>query len=351
MTLRRAPLTVHALLLAQLLSPGLPAKAGTPVALAVIGDSDSHAYQDRVYFPASEAPRGGLHHATTLQWTEVLHRVRATEIDQGTWGRYGTAGYRARVHDWLGMPTRTPAKQDFRYNFAVSGASCVDLMERQRQVPHLLQLMDESPARWRTGVVVIRIGVNSFAQRESLNRLAANPADPKVLGTVDRCIASVRTGVAAIHARHPGTRIVLVGIFDNAHVARNFELWRSPRQLANLQPALDRYDQALLAMAERDERIAFFDDRRWFANRWGSRDAEGKPGYRPVSIAGRFSVTNTAGDAPSNATLLDGHAGTAWNAMWAQSLVVLLNARFGLGLTPIRDEEILPLVLAGEERR
>jgi hypothetical protein len=37
--------------------------------------------------------------------------------------------------------------------------------------------------------------------------------------------------------------------------------------------------------------------------------------------------------------------------MWAQSLVVLLNARFGLGLTPIRDEEILPLVLAGDERR
>ncbi|MEL1266204.1 SGNH/GDSL hydrolase family protein [Pseudoxanthomonas putridarboris] len=347
MTLRRTRLAAR-IVAAVLMMPMLShVHAAVPLALAVVGDSDSHAYHDRVYFRAGKAQRGGRHHATTLQWTEVLHRLRSSQIDQGEWGRHGSRGYIARAEDWLGIATRTPPKEDFRYNFAVSGASCDDLMEGQRQVPHLLQLMDESPARWRNGVVLIRIGVNSFGQREKLDRLAADPRDPAVLAQVDACIAGVRAGVAAIHARHPQARIVLVGIFDNAHIAHNFDLWRSPRQLANLQPALDRYDDALRAMAAKDARIAFFDDRQWFANRWGTRDREGKPAYRPVSIAGKFRVTNTAGDAPVNAILADGHAGTAWNALWAQSLVVLLNARFGLELTPIGETEILPLVRAG----
>lgn len=342
---RRIMHAVVARLAAMLLA--MPAHAGVPLSLAVIGDSDSHAYQDRVYFPPGEGHRGGRYHATTLQWTEVLHRLRASQIDQGEWGRYGSAGYLARAQGLLGIPTRTPPKEDFRYNFAVSGASCIDVMEGQRQVPHLLEVMEEAPSRWQDGVVVIRIGVNSFGQRDSLQRLAADPGDPAVLAEVDGCIASVRAGVAAIHARHPRTRIVLVGIFDNAHIAQNFDLWRSPRLLANLQPALDRYDDALRAMAAKDARIAFFDDRQWFANRWGARDAKGRPAYRPVSIAGRFKVTNAAGDAPGYATLLDGHAGTAWNALWAQSLVVLLNARFAAGVAPITEAEILPLLQPG----
>ena len=97
------------------------------------------------------------------------------------------------------------------------------------------------------------------------------------------------------------------------------------------------------ALARRGSRVAFFDDRAWFAARWGGRGPDGRPAYRAVTL-GRLRVENRSGDTPDNAVLADGHAGLAWNALWAQSLVVLLNARFHLGIAPIRNEEIAALL-------
>ena len=59
----------------------------------------------------------------------------------------------------------------------------------------------------------------------------------------------------------------------------------------------------------------------WFAARWGTRAETGRPDYRTVRFGPRFEVGNTAGDEPRHATLTDGHAGSVWNALWAQSLV------------------------------
>lgn len=39
------------------------------VALAVLGDSDSHSYQDSLSFPPGSADRGGAYRARTFQWT------------------------------------------------------------------------------------------------------------------------------------------------------------------------------------------------------------------------------------------------------------------------------------------
>ena len=91
-------------------------------------------------------------------------------------------------------------------------------------------------------------------------------------------------------------------------------------------------------------RIAFFDDRAWFAKRWGTRDAQGQPAYRPVVLASGLTVHNTIGDEPHHAVIADGHAGLVWNVLWAQSLVELLNQRLGLKITPIGDAEASRLV-------
>lgn len=322
------------------------ASAAPPVRLAVVGDSDSHAYHDALHYPGSDGRRGGAFHATTFQWTEWLHHLRRTEVDQGRWGRYGVHPLIARLGDGLGWSTRTPEKEDFAYNFAVSGAGCDDLMEGRRQVPRLARLMEDSPARWRDGIVVIRIGVNSFGQQDSLARLAGDPRDSAVHAQIDRCIAVVRAAVERLRQGRPELRMVLVGVFDNSRISEGLQRGYSPRALQNIGSALDRYDAALKAMVKTDPRLAFFDDRAWFAAHWGGHAKDGSPAYRDVVLGG-IRVSNTQGDAPCHAVLADGHAGTAWNGLWAQALVELMDRRFNAGITPIRDAELVPLVRAG----
>ena len=90
--------------------------------------------------------------------------------------------------------------------------------------------------------------------------------------------------------------------------------------------------------------MAFFDDQAWFAARWGSREATGMADYRRVRFGSRFEVSNTGGDDPRHATLQDGHAGTVWNALWAQSMVELINERFGLNIPGLTTDELVNFV-------
>ena len=328
---------------------GAAPEQDTRIRLAVIGDSDSHAYHDRVRFSGNDGARGGIHHATTWQWTEALQRLRGGWVDQGEWGHHGGPGAVARAAGWVGLSVRAPEKEDFRYNFAVSGARCESLMGGERQVPQLISLMDEEPASWRGGVVVIRIGVNSFGQSDSLERLAANPDDPALSAAITRCISAMREAVRHLHQSHPQTRLVLVGIFDNSNIGDAALAPRAPAALRNIATALDRYDDALRAMAMRDARIAFFDDRAWFASLWGSRGADGRPRYRDVDI-GRLRISNTQGDAPSHAVLADGHAGSAWNALWAGALVGLIDSHFGARIPAVEESELVALLQPGRNR-
>jgi hypothetical protein len=319
--------------------PGIP--------LGILGDSDSHSFHDSLAFHSNPAARGGSYRVSTFNWPEMLARLRGGEIDPGPWGVWGNRRERyALIREAIGMPGRLPPKEDYRYNFAVSGALCSDLMHgRYRQAPRLLSLMDEEPQRWQHGIIVIRIGVNSFGTAVSLERLAHDPDAPDVREVINECVAAYREAIALIHERHPLTRFVLVGIFDNAQWAKLTDRWHSPKQLRNIQTGLQQFDNALRKLVVADpRRLAFFDDQAWFRSKWGSRDDRGEPTYADVLIDGKFRVSNTVGDAPSHATLEDGHAGTAWNGLWVQSLVELLDDRFALGVPPIADAEILQLI-------
>jgi hypothetical protein len=317
-----------------------PQRAAASIPIAVLGDSDSHSYQDSIWYPADGAERGGEHHAATFQWTEVLARLRPEPLDLGEWGRWGSRSLPVRLLDPFGVRARAPRKEDFRYNLAFAGARGSDLMTGiWRQAPRLLDMMDEDAARWRRGVVIIRIGVVDFGYASSLDRLAANPQDPEVRAAMDGCLRHVRASLDLIHSRHPETRAVLVGIFDNSHFPSYLEFWHSRAALDNISAGLDYFDGELRALAAADPRLAFFDDRAWFASLWGSRDAHGLPAYLTVAVGKELQVENSAGDAPGNAVLSDGHAGVVWNTLWAQALVKLLNDSFHLAVAPITNEE------------
>lgn len=317
-----------------------------PVPLAVLGDSDSHSYHDRILIPETSSKRGGKFGPTTWQWTEILARLRGRYVDQGEWGVRGTPVKVAETLDWLGWGGRAPRKEDYRFNFAVSGAECQELMlGYYRQAPRLLSLMDREPERWKNGIVSIRIGVNTIGLAPALDRFAKNGVTPEVRSEIQQCADWILQAVDLVRRSHPQTRFVLVGILDNSDWPPYFGRWITERERENISSALDVFDSALRTIADRDSRIVFFDDRAWFRRTWGERDENGKPAFRNVSLGGRATVTNnTQGDEPINAVVADGHAGVVWNALWAQQYVALLNSAFGLNIPAISTEEIARFV-------
>lgn len=315
-----------------------PSAAGA-ISLAVLGDSGGHSYQDSLLFVAPHE-RGGAFRSVTFQWTEVLARLRPNEIDPGPWVQWGSRNRIARLRECLGLSgQRVPRKEDYLYNFAVSGAACEHLMgNRIRQAPRLVALMNKQPERWRDGVVVIRVGANDFTAQVDL--VAKDPSAPALRAVTEHCAREIGRAVALIHGAHPSARIVLVGVAGEADDPLYVDRWQTAEETANFKASLDLFNGAIRRLAAGDARISFADMSAWLAARVGTRTAAGKPDYRTIAIGPRIRVTHTVGDDPRNSVLADDHSGVAINALWAQSLVRQMIDDFGLPLTPIGDEEV-----------
>ncbi|CAN7197205.1 SGNH/GDSL hydrolase family protein [Bosea sp. LjRoot9] len=329
---------------------GTPADTSPParIALAVLGDSSSHSYQDSLSFPPGSASRGGAFHARTFQWIEVLARLRGNELNPGPWVQWGQPSQMAWLRDLIGRHAgRTPRKEDYLYNFANSGATCRNLMgsplQRYPQAPRLVELMDHDPGRWRNGIVVIRIGNNDSSA--VIDDQARDPKAPEVLAAAAYCVEQIAAAIRLILAAHPKTRILLVGT-DNEVNDPTIDKRHSTAAIANIQTAFDDFNAQLRELASTDARIAFFDLGAWLEGLWGRRGPDGTPAFKTVTIGGKLRVTNTVGDEPTHAELADHHGGLVWNALWAQSLVMRLREAFDLPLTPISDEEVARFVTA-----
>jgi hypothetical protein len=328
---RRPPVAVAA---ASELPPGR-------IRFAVLGDSDSQSYHDTLLL-GDPGARGGHWRANTWQWTEVLARLRGNEVDLGDWGVWGTGKYRALADEAFGFLARTPPKHDYRYDFAITGASCGQLMgQSQRQAIRLVDLMDTEPQAWKGGIVLIRIGINDIGGHNVLDELSRDRTASRPTALIDACIKSIGEAVALIRRNHPDTYIALVGVLSNADWSVEFDSWQSAQQIANIDAGLDRFDNGLRKLAAADRHVHFLDDRAWFRSLWGERDDHGRPRYKTVQLSPGWAITNTTGDDPHNAVTEDAHAGVVWNTLWAQHLVTALNAAFGLHLAPITDAEVI----------
>lgn len=328
-----------------------PADPAPPAmtALAVLGDSTSHSYQDRLSFPPGSADRGGAYRAYTFQWTEVLARLRGQELNLGPWTQWGQSSQVAWLRSLVGLHAgRAPRKEDYLYNFSSSGAVCSSLMGGSRQhlgqALQLVELMDHDPGRWRNGVVVIRIVNNDWAA--VLDSQARDPRAAEVRAVAAHCVERIAAAIRLIHASHPDTRILVVGADNEADAPLTFDTYRSAAAIANIRAAFDDFNTQLRALTGTDKRIAFFDLGAWFQTLWGTRGSDGAPDYKAVALSKDLRVTNTMGDEPTNAVLADDHGGLVWNVLWAQSLVARLREAFDLPLTPISDEEVARFVSA-----
>jgi hypothetical protein len=319
--------------------------APTRMRLAVLGNSDSHAFHDSVSFADGSPERGGPQRAVTFQWTEIIARLRGDAIDQGAWGARGVHPRVARVAAWVGIRLRSPRKQDYAWNVAYSGARCANLTGPRGQVAQLRHDIARDPEAWRDGLVLFRIGINDLGRREVLERLSREADADAFRGLARECTDTILASVRTLRAAQPALRIVLVGILDNANWPPNFDLFKEARGLAAQRHLLDAFDGALRAFAAATPGVAFIDDRAAFAARWGSWSTSGTSGatvtrdYRAQTIGG-LTVTLSQGDALTHAAVADGHAGTVFNAYWVQALVAELNAQLGTHLAPITDAEL-----------
>jgi hypothetical protein len=312
------------------------------LSVAVLGDSDSHSYQDSLLLH-EPGMRGGAYRATTLQWTDIWARLRPHEVDLGRWGIWGSRLKVARLLRALGANPRAPRKMDHEFNFAMSGARCAELLDDGfPQAPALLNLMNRSPRRWANGVVIIRMGINGVGLTPQLEEYASSGLTPAVRQRVAACVTSVDRASRLIRSKHPTTKLVIVSISDDRNVASNLERWRDRAALENIESVLAHFDEGLRGLAQ-DSNTIFLDERDWFRRQWGGRTPDGMPDYRTMSFGGRESVSNSIGDHPRHLTLTDGHAGTVSNGMWLVNLVDLLNQRWNIGLTPITESEIARL--------
>lgn len=313
------------------------------IPVGVLGNSDSHSYHDSLML-GDPGLRGGPYRATTFQWTEIWARLRPDEVDLGDWGRWGTSGRRATLLRVVGLLRRSPRKEDYRFNFAVSGASCGALTHRGwGQARALVREMRRDPERWRRGVVVIRLGINSLGTVPELDSYAAGGLTAEALDRVQACAQDFETALRLIRAEHRDTRVVLVGVLNNADWARNLDRWRDPQALRNITVVLDEFDRRLRDLVDRDGAAAFLDDRAWFRRLWGGRAPDGQPAYRTVELEGGIGITNTSGDDPRNAVLADGHFGSLANGLWLNELISLIESNWRLGLTGIASSELLRL--------
>lgn len=318
--------------------------------MAILGDSDNHAYQDRISFPPGSAKRGGALRHQTLQWTEVLDRLRGNAVDLGAWGEWGHARPVELARRVVGLPVRVPRKEDHEHNFAISGSECDALLEgRRAQVHQLLRQMANRPERWVQGVVVIRIGINSLGKKEDLDLFAKEGVSATTTAMVDRCVQPIAEATRMIRREHPRTRVVVMGIADNVDWPPFLQFWQNPVELARIAAVNDLYDNGLRRLAASDPGVFFFDDRAWFRGLWGQRGPDGRADYRVVRLPSGLEVRNTAGDTLDNAIIGDGHGGTVLNALFARDVVAFLNASLGTSITPIRDAEIDSLI-AGLQR-
>jgi GDSL-like Lipase/Acylhydrolase family len=315
--------------------------------LGVLGDSDSHSFQDRATFPLGSGVRGGEHADVTWQWVDALQRLRGDQIDQGPWGDWGSRSVQfSHLQDKLGLWNRRIRKQDFLFNLARSGAVCADLERGPlQQVKPLLVQMDRDPQRWERGLVVIRIGINDLGTEAFLERLVQQ--DTSAFGKIDACVADIGSAVQTIRAKHPQTRFVLVGIFNNAHWVNLLSKWHDAAALARIDAGMDRFDAGLRRLSQQVGGAVFFDDRAWFTSRWGGRDAAGVPAYRTLVVRPGLAVTNTKGDTWNHCSLADGHNGSVWNALWAQSLIELVRTELQMPVTSITHDEVQRLFASG----
>ncbi len=185
-------------------------------------------------------------------------RLRAQYVDLGPWGDWGQRRPLAKLLDWVGLPSRSPRKQDYLYNMAASGAVCDDLVSGVfRQAPRLAELIRQEPSMWNRGVVLIRIGINDIGTFPMLDLMSGNPLAPEVIARSNNCKSRIQQAVQLLQSVQPALRFMVVSPFNDNNDPNNNASWNSAKTQVNLARGFALLVDDLRSMSAVDPRIRF----------------------------------------------------------------------------------------------
>lgn len=294
------PIRMLAILLA---AAAAQAQAGTPRGIGVLGDSYSDEYQ--FYAPDRAAARN---------WVEILAQTRGLN--------FGEFDARGRAE---------PRNQGYAYNWARSDANTDDLIRTGQHTG-----LAEQVARGEVEIAVVFIGGNDFIHAMKTPDPAADLAE-----RFPRSLANYRTAVRTLLDASPAARLVLVTVPDIRNLpefAGPIREGRIPAHLADrFTRAIRQFNAQVRAFAAEGPRVAIIDlDLMTRAATLVSLET--------VLVAGRKLDRLGYGNDLDHFFLADvRHPGTLGQSLLAKLVVETINARFGAGVAPLDDREVLEL--------
>jgi phospholipase/lecithinase/hemolysin len=278
-----------------------PAHAGLIGGIGVLGDSYSDEYQ---FYPPERA--------VARNWVEILAETRGFDF-----GRFDT---RSRGE---------PRNQGYEYNWARSDATTDELIRTGQHTGLAAQV-----ARGEVGLVFIFIGGNDF-----INALKSPDPTRALDDVLPRALANYRVAVRTILAASPEVKLVLATLPDIGNLpefAGPIRQGRIPRSLADTYArAIEQYNTQIRSFGTAGRRIAIMDLD--LATRIANLLS---PDH--VYLAGRRLDRLRSGQDLEHFFLADRrHPGTLGQSMLAQMLIDTINDRFGAGIEPLGNREIL----------
>ena len=271
---------------------------------AIIGDSVQDEYR-------ANDNRGAPYYSTTLNWVELLANERG--VDFGVWG------------------TRAePRRSGYAYNWARSGA---DTDAAWAQLNGVVGQINAGQVTH----VLIQVGLNDMNE----NNLGLSIYNGQAMTSTLDHIADNTIGMARqANAVAPG-RVLVASLQD--YVARNLMpeivvYMPDPAKRLRVVAAIAYINARVKAAVEADG-ILFFDYNAALNVMLDARLSGGA-----ISIGGQSVVLSPRGNEWHHAWLDESpwaHAGTALSGLIANLYIAELNARWGAGIAPLSDAEIV----------
>jgi hypothetical protein len=290
------------------LSPHRVSASASIVGLGVMGDSGSDEYR-------ADDNRGGAYAATTLNWVELLHQKR--QIDVGAWG------------------TRPgPRRTGYEYNWARSGARAADVVA-QGQHTGLAQQVRSG----RVSHVVFQIGANDFAIWNNTYAEIYNGtlSDAQVQQKVDEIIADMTTAIDTVRAAGP-VKIVVANFPDRSSTPVFASRFPDPARRKRVSNAIVAVNRGIDGIVATRPGVAVADLFNYGTVLLGRLDASGN-----LVVGGEAITLRANGDKPHHLVLGDHeHAGTVAEGLIDNDIYIdVLNTRFGAGIAPFSEQELL----------
>jgi hypothetical protein len=274
--------------------------------VGVLGDSYSDEYQ--FYPPDRSAARN---------WVEILAQTRGVDFGPLALGSRGA-----------------PRHQGYAYNWARSDATTDDLIAEGQHTGLASQVRDG-----QVGLVWVFIGGNDF-----IRAMRADDPARAFERAVPRAVANVELALKTLLDAGPDVKVVVATVPDITELPEFAEPYRAgtlPKaNMLAAEAAVCRYNKELRRLAQGDPRVVIAD------LYWSTRVARMLSPQHVVVGGVRVVRTGTSNEIDHVFLADRRHIGTVVQGLMARMFIETVNSRFGAGLEPLSDREILRVAVA-----